>query len=119
MASHECMNNGNESSVAMLALHCCQTHNNTGWHTVEYASGGDMAMKETSQVYMLATKSDIIRGIFHWDMASSQSATLGYLQTAKTNLHGGSTCHYPDILAGALSTVNLCPIVFAVIIISA
>ena len=35
------------------------------------------------------------------------------------NLHGGSTCHYPDILAGALSTVNLCSIVFAVIIISA
>jgi hypothetical protein len=35
-------------------------------HTVEYGSGGNMAMNETSQVYMLATESDIIRGIFHY-----------------------------------------------------
>lgn len=37
-----------------------------GLHTVEFASGGDLAKNETSQVYMLATESDIIRGIFHY-----------------------------------------------------
>lgn len=38
----------------------------SGMHTVEFAGGGGLAMKETFQVYMLATESDIVRGIFHY-----------------------------------------------------
>jgi len=38
----------------------------SGLRTVEFACGGGLSTKGTFQVYMLATESDIIRGIFHY-----------------------------------------------------